>query len=187
METIDEDFQISNTDTASRLLNDLWNVFYSWEYNYCYNVLASLEASDQQPLPDVPAAVIGTPWEFCATFPSAELIDDVYWELEDADVDSTVRHPCQPISVQRHSTAGAGLNARVVPLEAYPSYTSCTPSSRNILVKDLRHVRAQFPQFPDNPNFNVIEYLRDFEDFAWQNNYDDPDCTCLCFKFSLIY
>ncbi|KAF5314432.1 hypothetical protein D9619_011851 [Psilocybe cf. subviscida] len=176
METIDEDFELSNTDAAARLLNDLWMLFYSWEQNYCYDtLLPSLRSSEHQPPPNLPAAEIGASWEVCATVADAELLEDGYWEVEDINFDAVVRTPCQPISIQRHSTASAAPHAKVVPLEPYPNYTSCAPASRNVLVKGSRHLRAQFAPFADDPNFDLVRYLRDFEDFAWQNNYDDPD------------
>ena len=63
------------------------------------------------------------------------------------------------------------------PWEPYPRYTACTPTSTNLSGPADPHIRASFAPFADDDNFELELYLANFEDFIWQNEYPDPDCT----------
>ena len=64
------------------------------------------------------------------------------------------------------------------PYEPYPRYTACTPISANLSGPSDPHLRASFAPFADDARFELESYLANFEDFAWQNEFPDPDCIC---------
>ncbi|KIM45374.1 hypothetical protein M413DRAFT_442043 [Hebeloma cylindrosporum] len=59
--------------------------------------------------------------------------------------------------------------------DPYPQYTACTPTSTSLSGPPNPHLRASFAPYADDVRFKLEPFLADFEDFAWQNDFPDPD------------
>lgn len=59
----------------------------------------------------------------------------------------------------------------------HPKYEICTPASQNhVPATALYDAMAAFVPYADDPDFPALEYLEDFEEFSWQDDFENPDC-----------
>jgi len=65
------------------------------------------------------------------------------------------------------------------PFPPYPSYNSCAPISRSIMVGDDSE-ELPFIQFADDPTYDYHLDIENHGYFAWPNLTQDPDSNYLC-------
>lgn len=161
-------------ETAYRVYHDLWHEFYTWEQESSVAALAYLSRgppySCPPPLPESYGVWRRT--EFAAE-------DDVEWfTIEDINPDTTER---TRVIVGTEPVRNPGW-------KGYPRYTMCSPASRNLLGADDDNTRAPFASYADDKTFDLRTFLKGFTDFAWQNDFCDPDCQFIvgCVYFLYI-
>ncbi|KDR78331.1 hypothetical protein GALMADRAFT_155285 [Galerina marginata CBS 339.88] len=163
----DDDFWPEHGETAYRVYHDLWEEFYSWESEYCLQTISKLSRFPNKPAPSLPDESFSK-----FTKPNVASNQDAQWfTIQDYDPNSsgsrilTTAVCSDPTSYKIGNTGW----------QPYARYTSCTPASRNVLAISDVHARAHFAPYADDAQFDQAEYLKEFEDFMWQNNFIDPD------------
>ncbi|KAI1793730.1 SET domain-containing protein [Ganoderma leucocontextum] len=153
---------------VKKQFKDVWREYYAWDPIHCSEMIASLRIST----PVVPSTVdfnvvhLNAPREIQPGTRSASTA---------AQGASFTRYIVHDSGLSEMELVGADtINAASPPPTPYPSYESCTPTSRNILHGDDPHSMPFLP-FSDDPSFDRTDYVLDHKSFAWQEGYRDPD------------
>jgi hypothetical protein len=149
-------------ELAYRVFYDLWKDFYDWELTYCINTLSQLSQSPYFTPSILPMAYQHAHWKM-----------PVYDPEEWATVDDT-----DPQTGSSTQVTISWEALHVTRWKPYPRYTVCTPASRNVKRDEDLVLRSRYAPFADDRDFDIPNFLRRFKDFAWQNDYLDPDCKC---------
>jgi hypothetical protein len=159
------DLAEQTTALVRSIFQTVWAEFYSWERQYCQQRIGSLARTGSRPVhefneysqPDIDTLQIFEEL-------SLEGHND-YFEIWDYS------HGSSSPMFQGQSVDVIDV---IPPIEPFPYYESCTPCSRNIFTGDDSD-NLPFIPFADDPNFNHVEYCKDYLFFAWQRIHD-PDC-----------
>ena len=157
----------STANVVKKQFEDVSREYYAWEQTYCSEKIASL----------------------CVSIPVVASITDFNVHLdasrETHPETSSVSTAGQQALFARYivhdnGTSGADLvhadviNIIATPPTPYPSYESCTPTSRNILHGDDPPAMPFLP-FADDSSFDPTDYVLDHSRLAWQEGYRDTD------------
>lgn len=152
-------------DIGIDVFSEVWSEFYRWELVECQQLLDELKpgagpsesnhnlhALLNQPLGDVDLEI---------------QTDDHSGIAEIYDINGA----CTVVPVLSEE-----ISSNVY--EPYPTYESCTPTSKNLALRRDALTEAQHLQFipyADEPNFDAVEYAKHSDEFAWQVDWKDPD------------
>ncbi|KAG2039208.1 hypothetical protein BDR03DRAFT_860440 [Suillus americanus] len=151
-----------------RIYKEVWKQFYEWEPGECRQIIHALAGR----------RVPGEREKY------NKMIDQLLdpGALQDSGMLVDLKNPNQPLLVvTQYDTEGRGIS---YPLEmeeifvdptfkAHPPYESCPPINQSIQRRGLREMAAFIP-YGDEEGFPVMEYLDQFQSFAWEEDFD-PD------------
>lgn len=175
---LEQDFnhQTANVrELGISLYRECWDEFYRWEPGECQQLIADLppnssDAGDFEELTDVLASRV---------FREQSLGMDVDSSISEKIVTVTVYDRGRLSSQAQMMVEEVKVVATIL---AHPTYESCPPTSKNIarrLDGLNEHIQTPFIPYADEQGFNVAEYVLECESFAWQVDWEDPDCKPL--------
>lgn len=155
----EDDIWPQQHETAYRVYNDLWNDFYDWERDYCEKALSSISRLSPR----------------TNNLPNHSTVESNYFPTHD-DVEYFVMEDSDPRTGRVTSSILAAEPFLVERWDPHPRYNTCTSISRNVPAIPVDgYSRISFIPLADDENFDFENYLEDFEDFKWQNDFIDPD------------
>ncbi|PIL34576.1 transcription factor [Ganoderma sinense ZZ0214-1] len=158
---------------VKKQFEDVLREYYAWEPTYCSEKLGSLAVS-------IP--LVGSATDFDMIHLGGSSSSSTQPETETRSVSATrgvsfefdryIAHDNDLLEVEL--VRAETIDTTVSLPTPYPSYESCTPTSRNILHGDDPHAMPFLP-FADDPSFNPTDYVLDHKRLAWQEGYRDTD------------
>lgn len=151
-----------------KIYKEVWKQFYDWELRECRHIIHALAG---QRIP-------GEKEKYNRAI--NRLLDLGALQDSEMQIDST--HPNKPsLVVSQYDAEGQSISyplemeeISVDPtFEAHPPYESCPPINQSM--RFIVHEAATFIPYGDEENFPVMEYLDQFQSFAWEKDFD-PDC-----------
>lgn len=148
-----------------RIYKQVWKEFYEWEQRECRQIIHSLAGR----------RVPGEKEKYNKTID--QLLNS--GALQDSEMQIDSENPNQPLLVvTQYDAEGRGISYQLemeeisvdFTFEAHAPYESCPPINQSIRLK----VTADFIPYGDEENFPVMEYLDQFQSFAWEEDFD-PD------------
>ncbi|KAF8877834.1 hypothetical protein CPB84DRAFT_1966274 [Gymnopilus junonius] len=158
---LDDDFisPLHHDETAYHVYKDLWNNFYDWERDHSKAKLKDLSKPSSRAKDLRTSSAVTSEY-----FPTHEDVE--YFEVEDYDLKTGL--------VTRYTVAAEPF--LLERWDPYARYNSCTSASKSVPANPVNgHLRLSFIPYADDENFDYENYLEDFEDFKWQNDFIDPD------------
>ena len=166
----------STANIVKKQFEDVSREYYAWEQIYCSEKIASL---------CVPTPVVGSITDFNVHLDAPRETHPETSSVSTAGQEALFAR----YIVHDNGTSEADLvhadviNIIATPPTPYPSYESCTPTSRNILHGDDPPAMPFLP-FADDPSFNPTDYMLEHTRLAWQEGYRDTDSTWRSSSFS---
>ncbi|KAG1730326.1 hypothetical protein EDB19DRAFT_1740871 [Suillus lakei] len=150
-----------------RIYKEVWKEFYEWESRECQQIIYDFAGR----------RVPGEREKY------NKMIDQLFdAALQDSDMQIDSENPNQPLLVvTQYDAEGRGIlyypidveEISVDPtFEAHPPYESCPPINQSTRF-GVRETAAFIP-YGDEDDFPVMEYLDNFQSFAWEEDFD-PD------------
>ncbi|KAG1840820.1 hypothetical protein DFJ58DRAFT_809727 [Suillus subalutaceus] len=151
-----------------RIYKEVWKQFYEWEPRECRQIIHALAGR----------RVSGEREKY------NKMIDQLLdpGALQDSEMRIDLENPNQPLLlVTQYDAEGRGISyplemeeILVDPtFEAHPPYESCPPINQSIRGWGVDDTAAFIP-YGDEEGFPVMEYLDQFQSFAWEEDFD-PD------------
>lgn len=154
-------------DIGMDVFSEVWSEFYRWELVECQQLLDELKPGAGPPESNHNLyALLNQP------------LGDVDLEIQTEDHSGTaeiydINGDCTVVRVVSEEISSNDY-------QSYPTYESCTPTSKNLALRRDALTEAQHLQFipyADEPDFDAIQYAEHSEEFAWQVDWKDPDGT----------
>jgi hypothetical protein len=151
-----------------KIYKEVWKQFYEWEPRECRHIIHALAGQ----------RIHGEKEKYNKAID--QLLD--LGALQDSEMQIDSKNPNKPsLVVSQYDAEGQSISyplemeeISVDPtFEAHPPYESCPPinQSMRFIVRET----AAFIPYGDEENFPVMEYLDQFQSFAWEKDFD-PDC-----------
>ncbi len=156
---------------VKKQFEDVLREYHAWEPTHCSEKIASLRVS---------ATAIASTTDF-------DIVDLAAPAREIQPGTGSASTAAQGASFTRYVVHDSGpseeepvcadtIDITISPPTPYPSYESCTPTSRNILHGDDPQSLSFIP-FADDPSFDPTDYVLDHTSLAWQEGHSDTDRT----------
>ncbi|KAG2068554.1 SET domain-containing protein [Suillus decipiens] len=151
-----------------RIHKEVWKQFYEWEPGECRHIIHAL-AGRQVP---------GEREKY------NKMIDQLLdpGAIQDSEMRIDSENPNQPLLVvTQYDAEGRGISYQLgmeeisvnSTFKAHPPYQSCPPINQSIRLPRVQGTVAFIP-YGDEEEFPVMEYLDQFQSFAWEEDFD-PD------------
>ncbi|KAG1779291.1 hypothetical protein EV702DRAFT_95273 [Suillus placidus] len=150
-----------------RIYKQVWKEFYEWEQRECQQIIHALAGR----------RVPGEKEKYNKMID--RLLDS--GALQDSEMQIDSENPNQPLLVvTQYDAEDRGISYQLEmeeisvdpTFEAHPPYESCPPINQSVRLKVREAV--DFIPYGDEENFPVMEYLDQFQSFAWEEDFD-PD------------
>lgn len=166
----------SKSDDVAGVLStyrDVWNDFYEWEQEESRRLIKSL----CRPKPDANTVVKGkgksnaladedaiTPHSLTRNWTDKSSLQTIY----STDEVTSIHEQLVDIEFPE-------ICIEAPPMTPSPVYEACAPIARNMFTGDDPENLAFFPYAANDKQFNLADYLSQYDSFAWQKRNIDPD------------
>lgn len=151
-----------------KVFEEVWREFYGWEHNACLSLLDEVKVDG---------------------LPEPNNLNNLHTILDQTACPLDIRistdddgHIAEFYNSNGSCIAIPVLTEEVSPrkFDPYPTYESCTPTSKNLALRPdvlTENIFLPFIPYADEPNFDAVAYANDCAEFAWQSDMIDPDGT----------
>ena len=158
---------------GSQVYKSVWEDFSIWDQDHCRQTLQSL-SRPSRPHPNPLLISSGQ---------SHSALNETR-STTAYDASNTVVESFYDIDLENGSTSTVLVTVHTISkgqMVQPPSYESCTPISRNLMIGDDSDYLPFIPN-SDDPNYDYTYDIEEHKYFAWHQPNRDPDCTV--FNFS---
>ncbi|EDR03302.1 uncharacterized protein LACBIDRAFT_307384 [Laccaria bicolor S238N-H82] len=141
---------------AEEVYRGVYTEFFAWEQEECRRTLISLRTTTPK--------ILRLPRVSTSYHPSQVTI-----------VEGSEKFYFDDLVDDSNSFQASCLTIKAAKWSPCPRYFSCTPISQNTQRDTVQDCTLPFVPYADDPNFPVFDYLENFSEFAWQEEFKDPD------------
>lgn len=141
---------------AEEVYRGVYTEFFAWEQEECRRTLISLRTTTPK--------ILRLPRVSTSYHPSQVTI-----------VEGSEKFYFDDLVDDSNSFQASCLTIKAAKWSPCPRYFSCTPISQNTQRDTVQDYTLPFVPYADDPNFPVFDYLENFSEFAWQEEFKDPD------------